>query len=239
MVAGAAGEVVEVMREPLRRLAMLVEELWTPNPCALTAFGAVVDGPFDPARELANTVLVTERTDLDRLRKLAEAGPGLARQGLDAPLIMTQAYIRASLDTFPLELIEIQQRRVTLLGGDAFAALTFEDRHVRHECERELKSILVALRQGLLAAGGDEAFLSDMEVEVAERLLRTLRGLIWLRGQRDALPAHAVLEQTEAAVGARLPGVRLAVDHEADRGWNEFTQFYRDVERLAEAANAW
>ena len=70
---------------------------------------------------------------------------------------MTPAYLSGSVDSFPLELLEIQQRRAVLWGDDYFADLKLDQADVRLQCERELKRILLGMRQGLLASGGDPA----------------------------------------------------------------------------------
>jgi hypothetical protein len=173
------------------------------------------------------------------LRELAGRGTVLGKSHIAAPLVMTPEYIAASLDTFPLELLEIHQNHLVLFGEDHFSDLSFDDGHVRLQCERELKTVLIALRQGLLAAAGREKFVGALVVDAAEGLMRTLRGMLWLRGQKDPKPAADVLTQVEKIVGRKLAGVRLALDRAGHHGWSEFESLYADVEALGEAADAW
>ena len=140
------------MRQPLEQYTQLVKELAGENARALTLFGAIAAGVFDPNRHTVRNVLVLERVDLSFLRRLGEHGVKLGKARIAAPLIMTPGYVKASLDTFPLELLEIKQNHVTVFGDDYFDDLAFDDAHVRLQCERELKAILIGLRQGLLAA---------------------------------------------------------------------------------------
>lgn len=227
------------MRQPLQRYAELVKELAGSNAKALTLFGAVVAGSFDPSRHTARSVLVVDRVDLSMLRRLAERGVKFGKARIAAPLVMTSSYIKGSLDTFPLELIEIKQQHATVFGNDDFTDLSFEDAHVRLQCERELKTILIGLRQGLLAAAGREKFLGALEMDVAEGLMRTLRGLLWLKGRKEAKPAAEVVTDVEKTVDRKLAGVRTALDPAAHHGWDEFETLYRDVEALGDIANAW
>lgn len=231
--------VIEPMRRPLREYAELIEELAGANAKALTLFGAIVTNAFDAQRHTARSVLVVERVDLSVLRRLAEHGAKLGKASIAAPLVMTPDYIKTSLDTFPLEFIEIKQRHVTFSGDDYFDELTFDDAHVRLECERELKSVLIGLRQGLLAAAGREKFINALEVDVGERLMRTLRGLLWLKGQTEAKPASDAFAEVEKIADRQLPGIKTAIDPAAHHGWDEFESLYRDVEALGEIANGW
>ncbi|HNQ21870.1 MAG TPA: hypothetical protein PKK06_02125 [Phycisphaerae bacterium] len=228
-------------RVAVRAWLGMVHEVAGNHALAVTVFGPAVGGPFDAECDGVQSVLVLDRVDLGLLRRLAECGPRMGKLGVVAPLIMTPAYIRASLDTFPLEFIEIQAQHVTPLGPDYFADLAFEDADVRLQCERELKSVLISMRQGLLAAAGRPQFIGPLSAQISQRVLRTLRGLLWLRRTREALPAAAVLEAVETLTQRKLPGLRrgtLPATHEHP-GWNDFDQLYRDIETLGELADAW
>ncbi len=241
MVQEGAGldRIAPAMRKPLEDYARLVKELGGKNAKALTLFGAVVAGSFDAGRHTAKSVLIVDRVDLAVLRRLAERGVQLGKARIAAPLIMTPDYIKASLDTFPLEFVEIKQQHVTVFGDDYFEDLSFKDNHIRLQCERELKVILISLRQGLLAAAGREKFIGALEVDIGEGLMRTLRGLLWLKGQQEGRPAVEVLSEVEKIADRKLTGVRTALDPSAHHGWDEFESLYRDVEALGEIANAW
>jgi len=235
----ALDRVIEPVRIRAETYAQLVRELVGENAKALSLFGPVVGGPFDANRHSAASVLVVDRVELSTLRRLADHGAKLGKLGLAAPLIMTPPYIRSSLDTFPLELIEIQQRHATLFGEDDFAELIFEGAHVRLQCERELKRALIALRQGLLATAGRERLVPALEHDAAEGLLRTLRGLLWLKGKKEFKPDDEVVTETETLLQRRVPGLRKALDRSAQPGWGDFDELYREVEALMETADAW
>lgn len=227
------------MREPLRDYVRLVRDVFVQEAQSLTLFGPVVTGGFDPATQTARSALVVERVVLPTLRRLADHGARLGKTGIAAPLVMTQKYIGASLDSFPLEMIEIQQQGATVFGDDLFAKLTFEDAHVRLQCERELKRALISLRQGLLASAGRERHVPALHREAADQLLRTIRGLLWLQGRRASVPTAGVVNETEAITGRKLPGLRTALDSSAGAGWKQFDNLYADVEALMEFVDAW
>ena len=225
------------MRKPISEFARLIRDLAGAK--ALTLFGAVTTESFDATKQTARSVLVVDRVDLSVLRGLAEHGAKLGKVSIAAPLVMTPDYITDSLDTFPLELLEIMQKHVTLFGEDHFVDLSFEDAHVRLQCERELKVILIGLRQGLLAAAGREKFIGALEMDVGEGLSRTLRGLLWLKGRKDAQPIDSVVAELEKVADRKLSGVRLAMDPSAHHGWTEFETLYNDVEALGNLVDAW
>jgi hypothetical protein len=226
------------MRDGVRRYAATLRADLGANMASLAMFGRVVAGNFDRENHSALSVLLVDAVDLPSLRRLADHGEILGKDSIAAPLVMTPKYIRASLDTFPLELLEIQQRHATLLGPDPFSDLVFEQSYIRLQCERELKRVLMAMRQALLASGGREAFIEPFERDAADTLLRTLHGILWLRGEREPMAVGQIVDHAERQFGRKLPGLRIAIDDNAHLGWPEFDELYREVEWLGETVNA-
>ncbi len=229
----------ESMRAPLRRYAETLKELAGDSARSLTLFGAVAAGTFNPRSHTARSVFVVGDVDLDMLHRLARQGPRLGKARIAAPLIMTPEYIEASLDTFPLEFLEIAQHHIRVFGEDYFRELPLQAADVRHECEREIKTIQLGMRQALLAAAGRDKALTTVEVDVGERLLRSLRGLLWLHGETEPRAALDAVAAVEGGIQRSLPGVRSAVDNRGDHGWEEFKTLYADVDALRTHINAW
>ena len=71
----------------------------------------------------------------------------------------------------------------------------------------------------------------------ADTLLRTLHGLLWLRGERQPLATGEVVDHAERQFGRKLPGLRIAIDDNAHLGWPEFDVLYGEVESLSEMVN--
>lgn len=216
------------LRQKLTQYGEIVAALTGDNLVGLTAYGDGLDGAIGSVA----SVLVMRRVDLSQLRLIAERGPTLGNLGMTAPVVMTPEYVADSLDTFPLELMEVHQKHVTLVGDDHFASLSIEDEHLRLQCERELKRILIRMRQGLLAAGGREDVLAELGADIGLHLVRTVRGLLWLRGEREFLPMDRAIAAAESLVGDALAGARRAVRPDGECGWKEFEALYDDVERL-------
>ena len=204
-----------------------------------TIFGEAAAGVFDAQRHAVRSALVLAEADLEKLRNLAAQGDRFGKLRLVAPLILTPQFLADSRDTFPLELIEIQSRHITLIGQDAFAELSFADTDVRLQCEREMKTVLIALHQGLLSAQGQAKHLPGVVHHVVERLSRTLRGIVWLKGIRKQQTLVELIAAVEQFVPCRLPGIRQAVQGGASPNWDTYRQLYADVEVLGALINGW
>lgn len=225
------------LRGPLDHLAGLLSGIYADGFLGLTIFGAALDDRAGGDDEGIETVAVLSRVELPLVRRLAEHGAELGRRGFSAPLLMTPEYITASLDTFPLELLEIHQRHVTATGKDFFNDLPFADTHVRLQCEREFKRVLLRIRQGLLSSGGRTEVLEALEMDVGRHLLRAMRGFLWLNGKRDYHTAESVISQCGQLIGRSLSGLANAVHTGGEHGWNELIALNEDAEALAAAAN--
>lgn len=233
----ALERVSATMRDAVRSYAAMLLELDAANVRSLTLFGEVLSDGFEPADGPAQSVLVLERMDLNLLRRLAERGVTLGKMGIAAPLVMTTLHIETSRDTFPIEFIEIQQRCATIFGESPFDGLSFEPVHVRLECERELKRFLIGLRQGLLVSVGRQAELNALQRDAARGLLRTLRGMLWLKGARTYQSDERVIAGVEEVVKKPLRGLRGALSRTT--GGAGLDELYADVELLKVAVDGW
>jgi hypothetical protein len=223
-----------ILQDSLR----LVSEVLGPSLLSITLFGEAVTGGFDRRFHSVRSILVLQSVELPLLRKLAENGPRLAKAGMTAPIAVTTKYIHDSLDTFPLEWLEIQQQGVTVAGPDEFSSLVLESENIRLQCEREIKRLLMGLRQALLSAAGKVSAVGLIERDATDNLMRTLRGMLWLHGRHEHLAAEIVIQEVEKILGVKLDGVRSALNRAACHDWNEFDRFYADVEILMGKADA-
>ena len=230
-------KIAPAMRGPVREYASLIDEGFHEEAKALTCFGQVLTESFDEHRHTVASVLVVGAIDLDALKQLAQHGAKLGGLRVSAPLIMTPDYIRGSLDTFPLQMLEIQQKHVTLFGEDFFVDLPIQPEHVRLQCEREFKGMLIQLRQGLLQVADQDHLLAQVQQGIGETMVRTLRGMLWLKGRKEPVPRSEVVEAAASLAQRKLSGLRPALDADYEPGWDDFRALYEDVEALSHLAD--
>ncbi len=228
---------VEPLRERVSRLAARLLELAGDHVVGWTLFGASTTGAFNARLHRVHSALVVERFDLGELYALAQALRPWLQGEFNTPLVMTQAFIAASCDSFPLELLEIQQQHCTILGVDEFAALRFDRDHVRLQCERELKSLQMALRQRVLMSSADGRAPDDLASPSADGILRVLRGVLWLRGTRLSKPAAEVVSEIERVVGRGCLGLRHLLAPGHLHGEHVAAELHRDLLALSELSD--
>jgi hypothetical protein len=86
-----------------------------------------------------------------------------------------------------MELLEIKDNHLTIYGEEIFNELTVELKHLRLQCEREIKSRLIRLRQAYPEVGSKAKRLNALLIESLTSIIPIMRSLIYL-GEQDLTP---------------------------------------------------
>jgi len=148
---------------------------------SITVVGGSLTEDFEPESSDINTVLVLDRQNLSSLNAIASLAKPMSRKKISPPLLMTQSYIERSRDVFGVEFLDFQLAHKTIMGDDPFASLEFDKKDVRLQCERELKAMLIRLRQGYIAAAANKKLVRDILISTAKGMAPLLRAMLWLK----------------------------------------------------------
>ncbi len=148
---------------------------------SITVVGSGLTEDFKTGQSDINTVLVLGSRTLDSLNAVASLARPMRKKRVSPPLLMTSSYIEQSRDVFGVEFLDFQLTHQTILGDDSFASLTFDKKDVRLQCERELKAMLIRLRQGYIAAAANKRLVRDVLISTAKGLAPILRAMLWLK----------------------------------------------------------
>ena len=169
------------IRDSVRDFAEKLTTVLGDNLQSITLVGSSLTDGFAPGQSDINTVIVLAEQKLDSLNAVAAMAKPMSRKKISPPLLMTPSYIERSLDVFGVEFLDFQLTHQTILGDDPFAALAFEKKDVRLQCERELKAMLIRLRQGYIAAAANKKLVRDILISTARGLAPLLRAMLWLK----------------------------------------------------------
>ncbi len=155
--------------------------------------GSVLTQGFDPRHSRINLLIVARTLDTGMLERISDSMPVTRRAPHIDPLFLTRRQIEKSLDVFPIEWIEIQERNLLLEGEDVVAGLEVPRAPLRLQLEHELRGKHIQLRQTLLMAARHPATLERMLHASASSFAALFRTLIRLRGETPpAEPARVV-----------------------------------------------
>lgn len=172
---------------------------------AVLLYGSAAAGDFQGKKSDYNLLIVMESLGLRELRELAALCPPWLKAGNPAPLLFTEERLRRSTDTFPLELLDIQQNHRVLHGENPLLDLVIRPEHLRLQLEREARSRLIQIREAFLLTAGKTDAVRQLILESVSTFLVLMRGTLRFLGQR---PPERKVE---------VPGMLapyLPIDHE-------------------------
>lgn len=212
---------------------------------SITLVGSSLTKDFKPGQSDINTVLVLGQRNLSSLNTIAGLAKPMSRKRISAPLLMTASYIERSRDVFGVELLDFQLIHKTILGDDPFASLSFDKKDVRLQCERELKAMLIRLRQGYIAAAANKKLVRDILISAAKGLAPLLRALLWLKDAERPTLTVPTFEKAAQQFSTNTDSVLTvsAWRHEKvrlsqDQMQSAFEQTHTTVDKLAAIVDA-
>ncbi len=175
---------------------------------AVALTGEAASEAYRPRRTPLTTVVVIDEVSAAALREARPRLRAWRRRRIPTPLFLDPLYVETSLDTFPLEFLEIMSHHVLLHGvRDPFAALEIDVEQLRLQVEEQLRGKLLHLWEAYLEAGSRKSNLERLLLESLPGFEMVLRGLLRLEGQAPAKPASGtrLVEAVSARLGVPLP----------------------------------
>jgi len=207
---------------------------------SITVVGSSLTEDFRPGQSDINTVLVLGEQALASLNAVASLAKPMSKKKISPPLLMTQSYIERSRDVFGVEFLDFQLAHETIIGDDPFASLKFDKKDVRIQCERELKAMLIRLRQGYIAAAANKKLVRDILISTAKGMAPLLRALLWLKGVERTAQAKPTFVKAAGEFSIDTNPLKSAIiwRHEKIRlseteMENAFESVYSVIEQLA------
>jgi hypothetical protein len=173
-------------------------------------YGSAAAAEHVPGRSDINVAVVLRRLTPALLRKATSHLRSWSRHGFATPLFFDPESLHDSLDVFPIEFLDMQERHRALWGPDLFADLRIERHNLRLQCEQELRGKLMKLRQSYLESSQIPADLERVLVAAASSMVVLARTLLRLGGVDPVGKADAILEQAQTRFAVSTTALRKA-----------------------------
>ncbi|MCK4852040.1 MAG: hypothetical protein KAS86_02890 [Candidatus Omnitrophica bacterium] len=171
-----------------------LEKLYNGAMISIFAYGSVTGPDYDPRTSDINIAVVLKDTSVKELRSALKIVKSGIRKRITVPLFLTSAYIKMSLDTFPMEFMNMKDTRLVLFGDDVLADISANNEDLRRECEYQLKGKLLTIRQAYLEQALGRRGLERLIkmslralLPVFQNMLRIKRGNPPPRGRTEVL----------------------------------------------------
>jgi predicted nucleotidyltransferase len=146
-------------------------------------YGSAMTADYVPGKSDLNLMIVLSEEGINRLHLAHDLVARWRKKRVGTPLFVTKTYIASSLDTFPIEFLNIKRNYLVLQGEDVLAGLSFNKEFVRMQCERELKGKLLLLRERYVETGGERRILRDLIVASLPTFIFVFKGLLYILGE--------------------------------------------------------
>jgi hypothetical protein len=163
--------------------------------------GSAVIPDYNEKLSDINSVVVLHNMDLKFISFLAPLGKKYGKKRIAAPLVMTPEYIRDSRDAFPIEFLDFKLIHKTVYGEDIFRDIEIARQPLRLQCEREIKTKLIGLRQGYISSLGKKEPLATLLVRSIIGSMALFRAIISLLGKEPPVARSEVIKTYETAAG--------------------------------------
>ncbi|OGP53740.1 MAG: hypothetical protein A2Y65_01485 [Deltaproteobacteria bacterium RBG_13_52_11] len=177
---------------------------------SIVLYGSGARGDYIPKRSDLNFLIVLTEEGIKGLGRAFKVVTKWHRRRVATPLFMTNEYIATSLDTFPLEFLNITQHYQVVWGVDPLAGIEIHQKQLRLQLEREVKGKLLQLRGAYLASKGWGRNLVALASQSLTALLSIFQGILSLRGKKIPHQRGDVIKAIAAETGLdAVPFVRL------------------------------
>ena len=197
----------------LDELVSQLRAAWGAALRSVVLYGSAATGEHIPNRSDYNVLVLVESLDVATLGAASAVARAWADAGNPPPLTMTEREWRGSSDIFPMEYADILERHRVLHGQPPFDGIEVQPKDLRLQLEHEAMGVLLKLRQGVLASGGDAKRRIELMAASRSAVLVVCRALLRLHGKVPPTDAVAVVREVGAVTGLDPAPIERVVRH--------------------------
>ena len=208
---------------------------------AITLFGSAARGDYIRGRSDINFLVVLSEKAMERLDLLAALVDKWKKRKVATPLFMTAVGLSSSVDSYPIEFLNMQRHYQTIYGKDLLSELVFQYNDVRLQCERELKGKSLLLLQRYLETAGNAKKVQGLISDSITAFLAIFKALLYLKGvaipgkRRELIQDMALHYGIDAEIFFKCLDVKEGVVNSTKEGIKGlFRGYLKEVRRLAD-----
>jgi predicted nucleotidyltransferase len=177
------------------------QEVYGTDLLSIVLYGSGARGDYIPGRSDLNFLIVLTEDGIKGLRRAFKVVSKWHKRRVATPLFMTPEYIATSLDTFPLELLNIKRDYHVVWGKNPLTKIRIRKRQLRLQLEREVKGKLLQLREAYLASNGWKRNLVAVAAQSLTAFISIFQGILYLREKENPHQKGAIIKAIAAETG--------------------------------------
>jgi len=219
-------------------------ELFGNDLVSIILFGSATTNEYVHKRSDINSLIVLNEEGIADVWRANKSVAKWRKMRIANPYFMTQTYINASTDSFPIEFLNMRFSYQVLFGENVLKDFKIRNSDLRLQCEHELKGKLLHLRQGVVLNGGKVSELERLIAQSLSTFTSIFRALLYLKNKqvpkkkKDVLMDACELFGLDAELFKKLYTVR-----KQKVKWNrrelieKMKQYISEIEKLSIAVD--
>ena len=173
-------------------------------------YGSAASGEYSGKSSNINLAIVLKDASIPSIKK-ASALAGKRKFLNINPIFFTEDHIKNSADVFPIEFLDIKENSILLHGKDLFRDLRVDTKHLRFQCEQELKSRILNIKKAYLRISRG-IFLKETLFKSLTSSLNILRNIVRLKGKDPSYTKEAVIDEVGREFSVDVKDMKKILD---------------------------
>ena len=155
-----------------------LKDIYGENLVSVILYGENLDPEVTKSQSEQHVIVIFNKLDASDLKKAIIAIKKLRKTKTPLPIVMNECEWHSSADVYPIEYTEIKNNYKILYGKNVVAPITVSKNDLRHQCEYEIKNLLVRIRQIYFGNSDNPAFMIKILEETSAKLIRILKSAL-------------------------------------------------------------
>ena len=206
---------------------------------SLIVYGSAAAGSYVKGKSDINLLVVLTEAGKDRLDAAFDKVKYWKKRGVATPLVMTRQFIETSLDSYPIEFLNMKNSHILVHGEDVLKDLVFKPADLRLQIEREIKGKIILLTQGYLETEGAARALRQLIRKSFTAFVSIFNALLFLKQGKAPQTRRETIKEVcnqfslDTAVFERCSDIKEGKDKLASKEIiNIFKKYLREVEKI-------
>jgi predicted nucleotidyltransferase len=206
---------------------------------SLMLYGSAAGGSYVKGKSDINVLVVLTPEGINRLEDGFALVKIWRKRNVAVPLVMTKQFIDSSLDSYPIEFLNMKNNSVLIYGENVLEPLVFKPEDLRLQIERELKSKILLLREGYLESAGSARPVRQLISKSLTAFVSIFNAMLYLKEVRAPRDKNETIREMnkvftiDAAVFVLCFEIRQGADKlSGAEVIDVFKKYLREVEKV-------
>ena len=207
---------------------------------SLIVYGSAATGSYVKGKSDINLLVVLAEAGMNRLDAAFDTVKDWKKRKVATPLMMTKAFIETSLDSYPIEFLNMKNSHILIYGEDVLANLAFQPADLRLQIERELKGKIILLRQGYLETAGSVRAVKQLIRNSFTAFVSIFNALLYLKQEKAPRIRRETIKEASNLFSLDAQVFELCSDIKEDKDnltgpeiIDVFKKYLKEVEKIS------